>query len=78
MEPLQEALRLIKRQAEIESAMRQHGGVRITEERELFQLRSALTQYPSAVTAIMAAASHLRRPVDTLSADDVDRVWTPH
>ena len=41
MEPLHEALRLIKRQAELENAMRRPGGIRITEERELFQLRNA-------------------------------------
>ena len=56
MEPLIEALRLIKRQTELESAMRRPGGIRITEERELHQLRDALSQYPAAVTAILEAA----------------------
>jgi hypothetical protein len=42
--PLYEALRLIKRQTELENAMqRPGGGIRVTEERELFQLRHALT-----------------------------------
>jgi hypothetical protein len=72
MEPLIEALRLIKRQTELESAMRRPGGIRITEERELHQLRGALSQYPAAVTAIMEAASRMRRPVDTISAEDVE------
>ncbi len=80
MEPLHEALRLIKRQAELEIAMRRPGGIRITEERELHQLRDALTRYPAAVSAIMEAASRMRRPLDTISADDVERLisFTSH
>ena len=70
--PLHEALRLIKRQTELENAMRRPGGIRVTEERELFQLRHALAQYPAAVTAIIEAAARMRRPVDTLSLDDVE------
>jgi hypothetical protein len=78
MEPLHEALRLIKRQTELESAMRRPGGIRVTEERELFQLRGALAQFPAAVTAIMDAATRMRRPVDTISAEDVERLTTSH
>ncbi len=70
--PIHEALRLIKRQTELENAMRRPGGIRVTEERELFQLRHALTQYPAAVTAIFEAAERMRRPVDTISFDDVE------
>jgi hypothetical protein len=76
MEPLHEALRLIKRQSELENAMRRPGGIRITEERELHQLRGALTRFPAAVNAIMEAASRMRRPVDTISAEDVESVTT--
>jgi len=72
MEPLREALRLIKRQTELENAMRRPGGIRVTEERELFQLRHALTQFPAAVTAIIEAAERMRRPVDTISIIDVE------
>jgi hypothetical protein len=72
--PIHEALRLIKRQTELENAMRRPGGIRVTEERELFQLRQALTQYPAAVTAIIDAAARMRRPVDTISIDDVEAV----
>ena len=72
--PLHEALRLIKRQTELENAMRRPGGIRVTEERELFQLRQALTQYPAAVSAIIEAAARMRRPVDTISIRDVDVV----
>jgi hypothetical protein len=74
MEPLHEALRLIKRQTELENAMRRPGGIRVTEEREVFQLRHALTQYPAAVTAIIEAAARMRRPVDTISAEDIDSI----
>ncbi len=74
MEPLREALRLMKRQTELENAMRRPGGIRVTEERELYQLRGALSQFPAAVTAIMETASQLRRPVDTLSIHDVERL----
>ena len=76
--PLHEALRLIKRQTELENAMRRPGGIRVTEERELFQLRHALTQYPVAVTAIIEAAARMRRPVDTISAEDVDPISISH
>jgi hypothetical protein len=78
MEPLREALRLIKRQTELENAMRRPGGIRVTEERELFQLRHALTQYPAAVTAIIEAAARMRRPVDTISAEDIDSISISH
>jgi len=72
MEPLHEALRLIKRQTELENAMRRPGGIRIIEERELFRLRSTLTQYPAAVSAIMDTASRMRKPVGSLSAADLE------
>jgi hypothetical protein len=78
MEPLHEALRLIKRQTELENAMRRPGGIRVTEERELFQLRHALTQYPAALTAIIEAAARMRRPVDTISAEDIDPISISH
>jgi len=72
MEPLHEALRLIKRQTELENAMRRPGGIRVTEERELFQLHRDLMQYPAAVTAIMEAAERMRRPIDTIGVEDVE------
>ncbi|MGA2778189.1 MAG: hypothetical protein ABSF94_11565 [Steroidobacteraceae bacterium] len=76
MEQLHEALRLIKRQTELEAAMRRPGGIRVTEERELFQLRGALSQYPDAVTAILETAAQLRRPINAISAEDVERLQT--
>ena len=74
MEPLHEALRLIKRQAELEITMRQPGGIRVTEEREIYALRERLQRYPQAVTAILQAARTLNRPVDTLQLHDVQRL----
>jgi hypothetical protein len=74
VEPLHEALRLIKRQAELEITMRQPGGIRVTEEREIYALRERLQRYPQAVTAILQAARTLNRPVDTLQLHDVQRL----
>jgi hypothetical protein len=53
--------------------MRRPGGIRVTEERELFQLREALARYPAAVSAIMETASRMHRPLDTISIEDVER-----
>lgn len=73
MEPVEHALWLLKRQTELEAQLGKPGGIRITEERELFAVRARLQQYPEAVKAILTAASTLHRPVDTLSPDDVLR-----
>ncbi len=73
-EPIQEALQLLKRQAELEIGMRQPGGLRVTEEREIYALRERLQRYPEAVSAILQAARSLNRPVDTLQPQDVRRL----
>jgi hypothetical protein len=49
IEPLDRALALLKRQAALEAGLRQPGGIRITEERELYALREQLQRYPQAV-----------------------------
>ena len=72
MEPLNEALRLLRRQAEIEDAMRGPGGIRVKAERELHEIRQSLTRYPGAVRAILETANNLRRPVVALRATDID------
>ena len=72
MEPVQYALLLLKRQSELENAVRRPGGTRVNEERELYQLREALSRFPAAVTAILEAASRMRRPVDTVCIEDVE------
>jgi hypothetical protein len=52
MEPIAEVLDLLKRQAELEGGMHQPGGLRVTEEREIYLLRERLQRYPQAVSAI--------------------------
>ncbi len=42
MEPLSEALRLLRRPPELEGAMRQRGGIRVAEECEIYALREQL------------------------------------
>ena len=74
MEPVSEALSLLRRQAEIEAAMRQPGGIRVTEERELYALRERLRLYPVAVGAILETAQRLRRPVEAISSADIEAV----
>jgi hypothetical protein len=72
MEPLSEALRLLRRQSELEDAMRRPGGIRVVEEREIYELRARLQRFPAAVRAILEASSRLHRPVETLSPRDVE------
>jgi hypothetical protein len=59
MEPLTEALRLLRRQAELEIAMRKPGGIRVTEERELYQLQAYLAKIPAATRAVLGNRSEL-------------------
>ncbi len=71
MDTIAEALELLRRQAQLETGLRQPGGIRVTEERELYTLREQLQRYPQAVTAILQTARNLNRPVDTLRPQDV-------
>jgi len=73
MEPLREALRLMKREVELRERFRKPGGIRVAEERELFVVHSRLQAFPAAVRAVIDAAQHLHRPVDLLSLADVER-----
>jgi len=72
MEPLSEALRLLRRQSGLEDAMRRPGGIRVVEEREIYPLREQLKHHPAAVRAILDAASRPHRPAETLSSTDVE------
>lgn len=72
MEIVNEALGLLKRQAELENAMKLPGGIRITEEQELHVLRRRLAAFPEAMHAVIQAAHALRRPVTEVSAQDVE------
>ncbi len=51
-----ELLQLFARQAELEKAMRQPGGARVTEEQELRQVRLKLSKLPDATGATSATA----------------------
>ena len=74
MEPLSEALRLLQRQAELEARMCNPGGIRVNEEREIFQLQAHLMRIPVATSAVLEASRQLHRPVDVLSIEDVEKV----
>jgi hypothetical protein len=56
MQTVDEALNLLKRQATLETAMRQPGGVRVTEEQELHVVRRRLQEFPQASQAVIEAA----------------------
>jgi hypothetical protein len=73
METIAEALRLLKRQAEIQNDLRRSRDNPLLAERELFLIRNRLAQFPAAVQAITLTANELHRPVDTLSAGDVEK-----
>lgn len=72
METVNEALELLKRQAELEAAMKQPGGIRITEEQELHVVRRRLEQFPAAVLAAVQTAHALRRPISNVSVNDIE------
>lgn len=72
MEPLTEALRLLRRQSELEDVMTRPRGIRVTEERELYLLTISLQKYPAAVRAILEASKRLHRPVDALAFRDIE------
>ena len=72
MEPLYEAVRLLMHQAQLESAMRQHGGIRISKVQELHGLRRKLKQFLEAIQAVTQATGVLQRPVTEIRAHDVE------
>ena len=73
MEPISEALDLLRRQSLILGSLRRDSANRVIEERELFLIRQRLARYPAALQAIAVAASELHRPADTLSVREVQR-----
>ncbi len=77
MDPLSEALQLLGRQAELEIGLRKPGGIRITEERELYAVRERLNKYPypNAIEAIVQAARNLGRSIDSISVTDIEQ-WS--
>jgi len=72
MQTVSAALNLLKRQSEIEAAMKQPGGIRITEEQELINLRRRLENYPEAMRAVIQAVHALRRPISDVTEKDVE------
>ncbi len=52
MEPQFELQRLLLRHRQIRDAMRQPGGVRVTEERELYAIAERLKQFPAAQSVL--------------------------
>jgi hypothetical protein len=64
MESRNDVQRLLRRHREIRQAMRQPGGVRIIEERELYAIREQLKSIPAAVQMLQldsAFPSPMRR-----------------
>lgn len=74
MEPVHEALQILKKAMQIEAAMRAPGGIRISEERELHAMRDWLNRYPSVVETIQNASRALQVPVQALSLEDIGGV----
>jgi len=72
MQTVEETLKLLKRQMELEAAIRQKGGFRISEEQELRALKQRLAEYPEAIRAVLQASHALRRPVTDIGAHDVE------
>ncbi len=73
MEPVTTALRLLKRQAEIEHRCGQPGGLSIVEERELYAIRARLEDFPAAVRAIAELTGTRRYSLDQIRVEDVER-----
>ena len=73
METVNEALTLLKRQAELENAIKQPGDIRITEEQELHLVRQRLEKFAEGMRAALQAAHALRRPITEVSTDEVER-----
>ena len=66
------ALGLLKRQAELETGMKQPGGIRITEEREHRFLQHRLANFPEAMKAVVQGSHALRRPIAEITALEVE------
>lgn len=61
MQTVDEALNLLKRQDELEKAMRQRGGIRVIEEQELHVVRRRLSEFPEPMRSVVQAAHALRQ-----------------
>jgi hypothetical protein len=57
--------------------MKQAGGIRIAEEQELHIVRRRLHDFPEAAKAVTQAAHALRRPVNDVTALEVESWASP-
>lgn len=71
MEPIPEVLRLLQRQAEIQSSLRRSSANRVIDERELYLIKNRLARFPAAVQAITLTAADLQRSVESLTVRDI-------
>ncbi|MGO9512896.1 MAG: hypothetical protein ACLP2F_04535 [Steroidobacteraceae bacterium] len=60
MESVNELLKLFMRQAQLERAMKQRGGARVTEEQELHDVRRKLAEFPDAIKRVAEAQDNDR------------------
>jgi hypothetical protein len=60
MESVNELLKLFMRQAQLERAMKQPGGARVTEEQELHAVRRKLAAFPEALKRVAEAQDNDR------------------
>jgi hypothetical protein len=74
MQTIEAALKLLKRQAQLETAMKQRGGIRVIEERELHLVRRQLADFPEASSAVVEAAHALQTSISDLLASQVE-LW---
>jgi hypothetical protein len=77
MQTINDAIRLLRRQAELQAAIRKPGGIRVTEEQELIRLKRRLAEYPEATLAVMQAAHAMRKPVTAITGPEVDAWANP-
>jgi hypothetical protein len=73
VETVNEALNLMKRQTEPGRGLRHPGGIRVTEEREIYAVRQRLQRYAEAIAAILRTASSRRCLEDAMPLEDVRR-----
>jgi hypothetical protein len=71
MKTVNELLKLFMRQAELESAMRQPGGARVTEERELRAVRQRVASFPEEMRGKLSQPSGAA-PEDAQAAEAND------
>jgi hypothetical protein len=69
MEPVSEALRLLKRQADLQRRQ----GISILAEREIYAIQARLEHFPAAVRAIVELSGAKHQSVDQIRVEDVER-----